>query len=140
MLHAVICSNSIALPYCRIESLPTDLLDYMTGLGFTLSENLQDAALGYPIGLSLHILSLLSHLASPTSDLSIALLFGIDASSTQAASVFGGAGSAGSVKGKGGLKDLRKAAKAARVNAWSWLVSRKGAGQVTSGHCQTDLS
>ncbi|PWN23352.1 hypothetical protein BCV69DRAFT_297290 [Microstroma glucosiphilum] len=107
----------------RIESLPTDLLDHIAGLTLTLSEHLQDAALGYPIGLSFHVLSLLSHLASPTSDLSVALLFGVDASSTQAASVFGGAGSAGGVKGKGGLKDLRKAAKAARVNAWSWVAA-----------------
>lgn len=104
----------------RVCELPADLLDRLSSLSQTLEEHLADPALGYPLGLALHAASLLSHLISPSSDLSLSLLFGIDGTAASSpSSVFAG-GPAGARRSGGGV---RRAIQQSRASAWLWMAS-----------------
>lgn len=104
----------------RVRELPADLLDRLSSLSQTMGEHLADPALGYPLGLALHAASLLSHLISPSSDLSLSLLFGIDGTAASSpSSVFAG-GPAGARRSGGGV---RRAIQQSRASAWLWMAS-----------------
>lgn len=105
----------------RLIELPSDLLEYPASLSLALAEHLKDPNLGYPIGLGLHALALVSHFISPKSELSLSLLMGIDGSTVDQSLFSSAPGS--SRGGGGGLKQFRKAAQISRVNAWASTVS-----------------
>lgn len=82
---------------------------------------MHDPTLGYPLGIGLHVLSLLSHLISPASDLSLAaLIAGIDTTS-QEPSLFGGS-TGGARHRPGSLREVRRAAQKHKANLWSWAA------------------
>lgn len=86
---------------------------------------MHEPALGYPIALALHALSLLSHLISPESDLSLSLLTGLDGHSTggssskESTSLFSSSGNAS----RGPRRSLRRTMQINRAAAWSWTAS-----------------
>ncbi|CAO1620687.1 unnamed protein product [Sympodiomycopsis kandeliae] len=102
----------------RIEELPADVVDRCVALYFSIAENLADPKLGYPIGLSLHLAALLTHLMSPTSELSLTLLAGVDPVPRRGSSLFRD----NHGRRMGGSSDIRRALQQSRTDAWSWLA------------------
>lgn len=105
----------------RLKDLPSDLVDRGASLFYSLSEHLSDPALGYPLGVALHVLALLSHLISPSSELSLTLLAGLEPAPRR--------GTSGSLFGehsrnkrKSANSEIRKAIQQDRIDAWSWLA------------------
>lgn len=107
----------------RIKELPTDLLDRAVSLGFTIAEYLADPALGYPLGIVLHVFALLSHLISPASELSLTLLLGLDPADRRGTSLFADHHKRRGGGGGGATSELRRAVAQNRLDAWTWLVS-----------------
>ncbi|PWN29981.1 hypothetical protein BDZ90DRAFT_257093 [Jaminaea rosea] len=107
----------------KLQELPTDVNDRLASLLQTVEESLHEPALGYPIGIALHVISLVSHLISPESDLSLSLLAGIDGrtSSRDSGSLF--SSSVGGGSGGGGRRSLRRTMQINRAAAWSWTAS-----------------
>lgn len=69
----------------------------------------------------MHLFALVSHLISPTSELSLTLLAGLEPVPRRGGTLF-----ADSRKRKGGLgatSELRRAVQQNRIDAWAWLVS-----------------
>ncbi|CAO1638335.1 unnamed protein product [Parajaminaea phylloscopi] len=102
----------------KLFDLPSDIYEHLTTTVQSIEESLMDPALGYPLGLALHAASLLSHLISPESDLSISLLTGVDADMSGGRESLFAAG--GTARRRGGARRYIESSKAA---ARSWTAA-----------------